>query len=233
MAISRIIVPLDYPAQHLADEFVARVTPGECALKVGKELFTAAGPAYVSKLIGRGFRIFLDLKYHDIPNTVAQACKAATELGVWMLNIHASGGRAMMEAAHNAIRDVTPRPLLIGVTVLTSLDDAALRETGITEGAAAHAARLAQLAHESGLDGVVCSALDATAIKAAHGPRFLAVTPGIRLAEGSTHDQIRISTPEAARRAGADYLVIGRSITHAADPHATLKQINATLGSLE
>jgi orotidine-5'-phosphate decarboxylase len=233
MAVSRIIVPLDYASAAKADEFVARVTPGECALKVGKELFTAAGPAYVSRLIGKGFRIFLDLKYHDIPNTVAQACKAAAELGVWMLNIHASGGRAMMSSAHNALRDATPRPLLIVVTVLTSLDDAALREVGIAEGAAQYAERLARLVHDCGLDGVVCSPWEAAAIKAAHGARFLAVTPGIRLEQGAAHDQVRIATPEAARRAGADYLVIGRSITQAGDPHATLKQINAMLGTLE
>jgi orotidine-5'-phosphate decarboxylase len=232
-AVSRIIVPLDYPTSALADEFVARVTPGECALKVGKELFTAAGPAYVSKLVGRGFRIFLDLKYHDIPNTVARACKAAAGLGVWMLNVHASGGRAMMEAARNAVRDITPKPLLIGVTVLKSLDDAALRDFGVTDGAAAHAGRLAKLTKDSGLDGVVCSPWEATAVKSAHGPRFLAVTPGIRLEQGDAHDQVRIATPDVARRAGADYLVIGRPITQAADPHATLREINALLGTLE
>jgi len=233
MTASRIIVPLDYPNAALADAFVARVTPGECALKVGKELFTAAGPAYVSRLVGKGFRIFLDLKYHDIPNTVAQACKAAADLGVWMLNVHASGGRAMMSAAHDALREANPRPLLIGVTVLTSLDDAALREVGIGDGAAAQADRLAALARACNLDGVVCSPWEATAIKAAHGARFLAVTPGIRLAEGANHDQVRIATPEAARRAGSDYLVIGRAITQAADPAAVLGQINATLGMLE
>jgi orotidine-5'-phosphate decarboxylase len=233
MAVSRIIVSLDYPSPAQADEFVARVRPGQCALKVGKELFTAAGPAYVRQLVNKGFRIFLDLKFHDIPNTVAQACKSAAALGVWMLNVHAGGGRAMLEAAVNAVRDASPRPLLIAVTVLTSLDDAALRDLGVAEGTAAHASRLAALAHASGLDGVVCSPWEATAIKAAHGERFLAVTPGIRLAEGSAHDQVRIATPEAARRAGADYLVIGRAITQAADPHTTLDQINATLGSLE
>jgi orotidine-5'-phosphate decarboxylase len=233
MALSRIIVPLDYPTPALADEFVARVTPGECALKVGSELFTAAGPAYVAKLAGRGFRIFLDLKYHDIPNTVAQACKAAARLGVWMINVHASGGRTMMEAAHNAVRDITPQPLLIGVTVLTSLDDPALRDVGFSDGAAEQADRLARLTHDSGLDGVVCSPWEAAAIKKAHGPRFLAVTPGIRLEQGDQHDQLRIATPDAARRAGADYLVIGRPITQAADPHATLRQINTMLGTLE
>jgi orotidine-5'-phosphate decarboxylase len=233
MPVSRIIVPLDYPTLALADAFVAKVTPGECALKVGSELFTAAGPDYVRKLVTKGFRVFLDLKFHDIPNTVAQACKSAAGLGVWMLNVHASGGRAMLTAAANALAASTPRPILIAVTVLTSLDDAALREVGLDATADAHAARLARLTRECGLDGVVCSAWESAGIKSAHGPQFLAVTPGIRLAEGEAHDQVRIATPESARRAGADYLVIGRAITQAADPHAMLRQINTTLGTLE
>lgn len=233
MPTSRIIVPLDYPSARLAEEFVARVSPEECALKVGKELFTAAGPALVARLVDQGFRVFLDLKYHDIPNTVAQACKAAADLGVWMLNVHASGGRAMMTAAREALVVHPQRPLLIAVTVLTSLDDQALWELGIAEGAALHAERLARLTSDCGLDGVVCSAWEAGAIKAAHGAGFLAVTPGIRLAEGSAHDQARIATPEAAVRAGADYLVIGRAITQAADPHATLTGINTSIGTRE
>jgi orotidine-5'-phosphate decarboxylase len=233
MATSRIIVPLDYPSARLAEEFVARLSPEECAFKVGKELFTAAGPALVARLVGRGFRVFLDLKYHDIPNTVAQACKVASDLGVWMLNVHAGGGRAMMTAAREALVTVPRRPLLIAVTVLTSLDDQALRELGIAEGAARHAERLARLTRDCGLDGVVCSAWEAAAIKAAHGAGFLAVTPGIRLAEGSAHDQARIATPEAAVRAGADYLVIGRAITQAADPHARLAGINTLIGTRE
>jgi orotidine-5'-phosphate decarboxylase len=233
MTASRIIVALDYPDAAAADPFVARVAPDQCALKIGKELFTAAGPAYVSRLAGQGFRIFLDLKYHDIPNTVAQACRVAAQLGVWMLNVHASGGRAMLCAAREAIDRSAARPLLIGVTVLTSLDDAALAETGIADGTAKHASRLAALAHDCGLDGIVCSPWEAAAVKSAQGAGFLAVTPGIRLAEGVAHDQSRIATPEAARRAGADYLVIGRAITQASDPRAMLDQINATLGSLE
>lgn len=233
MATSRIIVPLDYPSARLAGEFVARVSPEECAFKVGNELFTAAGPALVARLVSQGFRVFLDLKYHDIPNTVAQACKVASDLGVWMLNVHAGGGRAMMTAAREALAAAPRRPLLIGVTVLTSLDDQALRELGIAEGAARHAERLARLTHDCGLDGVVCSAWEAAAIKAAHGAGFLAVTPGIRLAGGSAHDQARIATPEAAVRAGADYLVIGRAITQAADPHASLAGINTLIGTRE
>jgi orotidine-5'-phosphate decarboxylase len=233
MPNSRIVVPLDYPSVRAAEEFVARVSPQECALKVGKELFTAAGPALVARLVDQGFRVFLDLKYHDIPNTVAQACKAAADLGVWMLNVHASGGRAMLGAAREALAAAPGRPLLIAVTVLTSLDDQALRELGIAEGAARHAERLARLASDCGLDGVVCSAWEAGAIKAAHGAAFLAVTPGIRLAEGKAHDQARIATPEAAVRAGADYLVIGRAITQAADPQATLRSINMAIGTRE
>jgi orotidine-5'-phosphate decarboxylase len=233
MPTSRIIVPLDYPSTRLADEFVARVSPQECALKVGSELFTAAGPTLVSRLVGQGFRVFLDLKYHDIPNTVAQACRAAANLGVWMLNVHASGGRAMMTAAREALAAARQRPLLIAVTVLTSLDDQALREVGIAEGAALHAERLGRLTSDCGLDGVVCSAWEASAVKAAHGAGFLAVTPGIRLVAGNAHDQARIATPEAAVRAGADYLVIGRAITQAADPHAALASINTSIGTRE
>ncbi|MEO8137491.1 MAG: orotidine-5'-phosphate decarboxylase [Betaproteobacteria bacterium] len=229
MPDSRIIVPLDYPSANAATELVARVSPADCALKVGKELFTAAGPAFVSSLVRQGFRVFLDLKFHDIPNTVAQACRSAAELGVWMMNVHASGGRAMLGAAHDALASFRQPPRLIGVTVLTSLDDAALAELGIAEGAARHAARLARLAAEAGLDGVVCSAWEAAAIKAAHGARFLAVTPGIRLAAGDAHDQARVATPEAAVEAGADFLVIGRAITHAADPLAVLQRINQSI----
>jgi orotidine-5'-phosphate decarboxylase len=233
MPTSRIIVALDNFSARLAEEFVARVSPQECALKVGNELFTAAGPALVSRLVDQGFRVFLDLKYHDIPNTVAQACKAAADLGIWILNVHASGGPAMMTAAREALNSFPRRPLLIAVTVLTSLDDQALRELGIAEGAAQHAQRLARLASDCGLDGVVCSAWEAGAIKTAHGAGFLAVTPGIRLAEGTAQDQARIATPEAAVRAGADYLVIGRTITQAADPHATLTLINTSIGNYE
>jgi len=231
MPNSRIIVALDYPSAQAAENFVARVAPSECALKVGKELFTAAGPGLVSRLSGQGFRVFLDLKYHDIPNTVAQACKAAAEIGVWMLNVHASGGRAMLTAARAALAPLARRPLLIAVTVLTSLDDRALLDLGIAEGAAAHAARLARLAADCGIDGVVCSPWEAGAIKAAHGPGFLAVTPGIRLTGGDAHDQARIATPEAAVLAGADYLVVGRPITQAADPGAALRAINQSIGT--
>ncbi len=232
MPESRIIVALDYPTAALANEFVARVEPADCALKVGKEFFTAVGPSFVSGLVQRGFRVFLDLKYHDIPNTVAQACRAASDLGVWMVDVHASGGAAMLTAARAALdnNSATRRPLLIGITVLTSLDDAALAATGIPDGVARHAARLAKLAADAGLDGVVCSPLEATAIKDAH-PRLLTVTPGIRPADGSTQDQVRVATPEVAVAGGADYLVIGRPITQAADPLSVLRGINAAIGN--
>ena len=203
-------------------------------VKIGNQLFTAAGPAAVERAHKRGCRVFLDLKYHDIPNTAASACAAATRLGVAMLNVHASGGRAMLRAAHEAVLRTAremgrPAPLLIAVTVLTSLADSDLREVGFTETTAALSERLALVAHDCGLDGVVCSAQEARALRAACGPAFKLVTPGIRLAGAAKDDQVRIVTPEAAVAAGADYLVIGRPITQAPDPRAALAAINASL----
>lgn len=237
MATTRpLIVALDFAEPGDALALVARLDPAQCAVKVGKELFTAGGPDVVRALVQRGYRVFLDLKFHDIPNTVAQACTAATRLGVWMLNVHAAGGRAMMLAAREAVDDAgrgerAGAPLLIGVTVLTSLDDAALAETGVPGPAQEHAVHLARLAHACGLDGVVCSAREAPAMRAALGDAFVLVTPGIRPAGSVTDDQARIVTPVAALSAGADYLVIGRPITRAADPHEALAQINASLSS--
>lgn len=226
----RIILVLDYPTAARASELVARVHPDLCALKVGNELFTAAGPAFVENLVKKGFRIFLDLKFHDIPNTVAQACAAATRLGVWMMNVHASGGRGMMSAAREVVereaaQRCVERPLLVGVTVLTSLAAADLNELGIAESPEQHVLRLAKLTRVCGLDGVVCSAQEAAAIKAELGLHFCLVTPGIRLEGGATHDQARVATPELALRNGAHYLVIGRAITQAPDPLATLQHI--------
>ena len=211
-----------------------RLDPQQCGLKVGKELFVIGGPEPVRWMVDRGFSVFLDLKFHDIPNTVASACAAATRLGVFMLDVHASGGRAMMAAARSAVDDTanaTGRraPLLIGVTVLTSLADADLREVGHTGSAADEVLQLAKLAHDCRLDGVVCSAHEAAALRRTCGAAFTLVTPGIRLADAAKDDQARVVTPEAAVRAGADYLVIGRPITQARDPLATLKSINATL----
>ncbi|MBL8519230.1 MAG: orotidine-5'-phosphate decarboxylase [Betaproteobacteria bacterium] len=223
---NRIIVVLDYPDAASAMALAQRLDPAHCRVKVGKELFTAAGPSVVEALQQRGFDVFLDLKYHDIPNTVAGACRAAAALGVWMVNVHAGGGRAMLAAAREAVDRVPGRkPLLIGVTVLTSLDDAALSEVGIGCGAAAQVERLATLTSDCGLDGVVCSAAEAALVSAATRPGFLKVTPGIRLAGDAKGDQRRVVTPADAIRMGADYLVIGRSITHAADPLAVLEDI--------
>lgn len=231
---SRIIVALDYadPAPALA--LAARLDPAGCALKVGKELFVAGGPQTVRTLVDRGFRVFLDLKFHDIPNTVGQACAAATRLGVWMLNVHASGGHAMMEAARAAVVSAAAEaarepPLLIAVTVLTSLDDAALAAVGLGGPVGPAVERLARLAQHAGLDGVVCSAQEARSLRAACGPSFRLVTPGIRPASATVDDQVRIVTPAQALADGADFLVIGRPITQAPDPLAALAAIEQSI----
>ena len=231
----RVIVALDFPDTTSAFDLAARLDPAACAVKVGKELFTAAGPDLVRELVRRGFRVFLDLKFHDIPNTVAQACAAATRLGVWMLNVHAAGGSAMLTAARDAVvkaaaADGSARPLLVAVTLLTSLDAGDLAAIGVVGTAEAQVLRLARLAQASGLDGVVCSAREAPELRAACGSQFKLITPGIRPAGTATHDQARIMTPEAAIAAGADYLVIGRAITAAPDPLRALHDINGTLG---
>jgi orotidine-5'-phosphate decarboxylase len=235
MHTTPIIVALDFPDAAGALAVAQRLTPDACALKVGKELFTAAGPALVRELGGRGFRVFLDLKFHDIPNTVAQACAAATRLGVWMLNVHASGGAAMLAAAREAVDRAAAgsgraKPHLIAVTVLTSLRAADLAATGVADAPEAQVLRLAKLAQANGLDGVVCASREAAPLRAACGPRFLLVTPGIRPAGADTHDQARTATPAEAIAAGADYLVIGRPITQAPDPQAALLSIQRTLG---
>lgn len=231
----RVIVALDFENPMRALALADRLDPAACALKVGKELFVVAGPEPVRWMVERGFRVFLDLKFHDIPNTVAQACAAATRLGVWMLNVHAAGGRKMLAAAREAVDRAAAgkggaSPLLVAVTVLTSLGDDDLRETGVRAGAAEQARALAGLAASCGLDGVVCSAQEAKALRAARGPGFKLVTPGIRPAGSSRDDQARIVTPETAVASGADYLVVGRPITQAADPPAALAAINASLG---
>lgn len=225
----RVIVALDYASAAEALVLAGRLDPALCKVKVGKELFTAAGPALVGNLVQRGFSVFLDLKFHDIPNTVAAACKAAAGLGVWMINVHAGGGRAMMQAAREALSGVNHAPKLIAVTVLTSLGAEDLRELGHAEAPQALAERLARLAAASGMDGVVCSAQEAPALRRACGAAFCLVTPGIRLAGAAQDDQKRIVTPAAAIASGADYLVIGRPITRAADPLAVLRAINAEI----
>jgi len=225
-----VVVALDYAAAEPALELVARLDPRLCRLKVGKELFTRTGPALVAQLQQQGFQVFLDLKFHDIPNTVAAAVRAAAELGVWMVNVHAGGGRRMMEAAAQAIAGMADRPLLIGVTVLTSLAQADLAELGYSESIGERVLRLAALAADSGLDGVVCSALEAAELRRARGRDFCLVTPGIRLAGDAAGDQRRVVTPADAVALGADYLVIGRSITAAPDPLAALQRVHRELG---
>jgi len=222
---SRIIVALDYPDAAAARRFVARTRPELCRLKVGKELFVAAGPAFVEELVGQGYDVFLDLKFHDIPNTVAQACKAAAGLGVWMLNVHAAGGPRMLAAAREALEGLPQRPLLIAVTVLTSMGADELKAIGVELDAEQQVLRLAGLTRDAGLDGVVCSAREAAALRQAMGPAFCLVTPGIRPTGSDSGDQTRILTPIQAIRAGADYLVVGRPITQAIDPLDVLRAI--------
>jgi orotidine-5'-phosphate decarboxylase len=220
----RIIVALDFPAPEPALALVSRLSPGQCRLKVGKELFTAAGPALIETLAGKGFEVFLDLKYHDIPNTVAGACRRAADLGVWMLNVHALGGRRMMEAAREACRG-PDAPLLIAVTVLTSLDAKDLAELGIAQAPEALVERLSRLAIDCGLDGLVCSARETQALRRLLGAAPVLVTPGIRPAGAGADDQRRVLTPREAIAQGSSYLVIGRPITAAPDPVAALNGI--------
>ncbi|MDR3429080.1 MULTISPECIES: orotidine-5'-phosphate decarboxylase [Silvimonas] len=224
----KIIVALDYADAASALAFADRVTPQQCRLKVGKELFTSAGPAVVEGLVDRGFEVFLDLKFHDIPNTVAHACKAAARLGVWMVNVHALGGRKMMETTREALEALPQRPLLIAVTVLTSMDAGQLAEVGLPS-PELQVERLARLTQSSGLDGVVCSAQEAGRLKTLCGADFKLITPGIRPANAALDDQSRVMTPQAALAAGSDYLVIGRPITQSVDPLATLQQINQSI----
>ena len=224
-----LLIALDYNRGADALALAAQLSPDLCRLKIGKELYTREGRQLVEALQGIGYDIFLDLKYHDIPNTVAAALRVAAEMGVWMVNVHASGGRKMLETAADALARYRQPPLLIAVTVLTSLGDGELREIGIDEPLAAHVARLTALAASSGLNGVVCSAHEAGAVKAAHGRDFLTVTPGIRPAGSSADDQTRTMTPAAALQAGSDYLVIGRPVTRAEKPAVALADIIASL----
>lgn len=226
---SRVIVSLDFPEAEPALSVCRKLDPKHCKLKIGKQLFTRAGPGLVEKLIANEFDIFLDLKYHDIPNTVAGACRAAAELGVWMVNVHAAGGRTMMEAARQAIDKASTRPLLIAVTVLTSLAESDLTELNLTGSVAERVLLLAGLAKASGLDGVVCSAREAGRLRSELGKDFCLVTPGIRPANSPGDDQTRIMTAAAAIQAGSHYLVVGRPVTCAADPAAALNLINAEI----
>jgi len=225
----RIIVPLDTPRLADALALAARLDPKLCRVKIGKELFVAAGPEAVSRVHERGFEVFLDLKFHDIPHTVAGACRSAARLGVWMMNVHASGGEAMMRAAREAVDSVARPPMLIAVTVLTSLTGPELEHVGLAGSVMENVERLARLARACGLDGVVCSAQEATHVRQATGADFTLVTPGIRLAADAPDDQARVVTPREAVRLGADYLVIGRPITGSPDPAATLQSIRDSL----
>jgi orotidine-5'-phosphate decarboxylase len=226
-----IIVALDYPDERSALEMADKLDPSLCRVKVGKELFTAAGPHVVRELNARDFDVFLDLKFHDIPNTVAGACRAAARLKVWMINVHASGGEAMLKAARAAIDAESHKPLLIAVTLLTSLGQDDLKSIGFAGTPLENVERLALLAQHAGLDGVVCSAAEAPGLRKAVARSFNLVTPGIRLPEDAAGDQARVVTPRDAMANGSDYLVIGRPITGAQDPVAKLKQIQQQLAS--
>ena len=232
MSDPKIIVALDFPGAVPALALAHRLSPELCRLKVGKELFTATGPSLLEQLMKSGFEIFLDLKFHDIPNTTAQACKAAAALGVWMINVHALGGRKMLEAAQNAVSSCAKPPKLIAVTLLTSMNQQDISDLGIDMTTEEMVLRLAMLAKDSGLDGVVCSAMETTLLRRQCGNKFNLVTPGIRPADSSLDDQSRVMTPEAALRSGSSYLVIGRPITRAADPLKALIDINQQIRGL-
>lgn len=228
----RIIVALDNMAPEAAVTLARQLPADRCRLKVGKELFTRAGPSLVQTLHTLGFGVFLDLKFHDIPNTVAQACRAAADLGVWMVNVHALGGRRMLAAARESLGQGAQRPLLTAVTVLTSHSPDELAEIGLAGTPEENVARLARLAQEAGLDGVVCSAQEAPALRTQCGRDFLLVTPGIRPAGSDAGDQRRVVTPADALARGASYLVIGRPITAADDPLRTLLTICADVDGI-
>lgn len=225
---SKVIVALDFPSANAAMQLVDKLDPALCRLKVGKELFTRCGPSLVNDMVTSGFDVFLDLKYHDIPNTVARACESAAELGVWMVNVHSMGGMAMMQAARSALSG-EGAPLLIAVTLLTSSGEKELSDLGISQPPAEFVKRLAMMAKTAGLDGVVCSAQEASMLKQHCGDDFMLVTPGIRPENAAADDQNRIMTPKQAVENGSDYLVIGRPVTQAADPVAVLREINAQI----
>ena len=230
---NKIIVALDFDSSSRALNFVDNLDPKLCRLKIGKELFTAAGPNLVEAMIEKEFDVFLDLKFHDIPNTVAGAVQVAADLGVWMLNVHISGGSTMMQSAKDAILSHRDRkPILIGVTVLTSMSSTELSEIGIDNNLKDHVVKLAKLAYQSGLDGVVCSAEEAKLLRNSMPADFILVTPGIRREQDAAGDQKRVITPSQAIRNGSDYLVVGRPITQAASPSAALAAFNSEIASV-
>ncbi len=229
---SRLIVALDYEEKKQALDLVDLLDPSLCALKVGNELFTRGGPLFVTQLVHKGFDVFLDLKFHDIPNTVARACSAAADLGVWMLNVHACGGLEMMSAAANALQKYgTKKPLLTAVTVLTSFDALQLSSIGVSKSLLSQVGDLALLAKEAHLDGVVCSAHEVQMIKTLCGTDFVAVTPGVRALTNNLNDQLRVMTPAQAIEQGSDYLVVGRPITRADNPLVALQSILQEMSS--
>jgi len=228
---SPIVVALDFPDEASSLHLLNQLDPALCRLKVGKEMFTRLGPKWVERLQKMGFDVFLDLKFHDIPNTVAAALRVSADLGVWMVNVHASGGRSMLTAAAESISHYATRPILTAVTVLTSMDERELTGIGIGVAPEAQVERLAKLSHECGIDGVVCSAREVGLVKRACGSDFLTVTPGIRPEGSELGDQKRVMTPPQAIAAGVDFMVIGRPITRASDPLAALRDIHASLSA--
>lgn len=226
---SQLIVALDYCDKAHAYTVIKHLDPASCVLKIGSEMFTLFGPEFVRELVKQGYKIFLDLKFHDIPNTVAQSCRSAAELGVWMMNVHASGGFAMMLAAREALASYAERPLLIAVTVLTSMSASELPAIGLESDVETQVGRLSQLAYQAGLDGVVCSAHEVPLVKSLCGNDFLTITPGIRLLGDALGDQSRVMTPVQANAYGSDYLVIGRSITQATQPKVVIASILQSL----
>jgi orotidine-5'-phosphate decarboxylase len=230
MSDAKVVVALDFDKKSDALSFVDKVSPHNCRLKIGKEMFTYFGPDFVEKLTNMGFDVFLDLKFHDIPNTVAKAVTAAAHLGVWMVNVHASGGSEMMTKAKSALQQFGEQaPLLTAVTVLTSMSEKDLQDIGINRTPAEQVIHLAKLTKNCGLDGVVCSAWEAESLKKLLGQPFKLITPGIRPSGSANDDQKRIMTPQQAIAVGVDYLVIGRPITKAADPQLVLDQINLSI----
>jgi len=227
---SKVIVALDFDSKDVALAFVKKLNPSECRIKIGKEMFTYLGPDFVKYICSLGFDVFLDLKFHDIPNTVAKACKAAASLGVWMINVHASGGEEMMKAAKAAVLELgDSRPLLTAVTVLTSMSPSQFDDIDGSKTIDEQVKRLALLAQKAGLDGVVCSAKEAKMLRQVVEPKFLLVTPGIRPAGTDSQDQKRVMTPQEAISSGVDYLVMGRPITQAVDPILVLNSINESI----
>ncbi|WP_412973005.1 orotidine-5'-phosphate decarboxylase [Glaciecola sp. MF2-115] len=230
----KVIIALDFDSQAAANELIGKLNPGTCRLKIGKEMFTYFGPDWVRSIVAQGFDVFLDLKFHDIPNTVAKAVKAAASLGVWMVNVHASGGSEMMKAAMSALNELgEERPLLTAVTVLTSMDQSQLDRVIGNRPIVEQVERLALLTQECGLDGVVCSPQEAIALRRIVNENFLLVTPGIRPAGSDLGDQVRIATPASALESGVNYLVIGRPITQSTDPLASLNVINDSISHFQ